>query len=44
MADLRQAILAHADVSRANFTGALLRQVNATGAIRSGARGLEDVI
>lgn len=44
MADLRQAVLVRADASRGNFAGALLRQVNATGAIRAGARGLEEVI
>jgi uncharacterized protein YjbI with pentapeptide repeats len=44
MADLRQALLVRADVSRGNFSGALLRQVNATGAVRAGARGLEEVI
>src|ERR1700756_5297458 len=43
-ADLRQAILANADVSRANFTGAMLRLVNGAGVIRTGARGFGDVI
>ena len=43
-ADLRQAVLEGADVSRANFTNALLKQVKITGATRTGARGLDDVI
>jgi uncharacterized protein YjbI with pentapeptide repeats len=33
-----------ADVSRANFTGALLRQANFSGVARHGARGLDDAI
>jgi uncharacterized protein YjbI with pentapeptide repeats len=41
-ADLRQAILVFADVSRANFTHAVLRQADLTGAHRTGARGLDD--
>ncbi len=40
-ADLRQAILVLSDVSRANFTGAGLRQADFTGANRLGARGLD---
>jgi len=43
-ADLRQAVLANADISRANFSGALLKQVNVVGATRTGARGLDEVI
>jgi uncharacterized protein YjbI with pentapeptide repeats len=41
---LRQAILQDADLSRANFTGAQLKQVDITGARRGGARGLSEVI
>ena len=33
-----------ADVSRANFTGALLKQANFTGVARHGARGLDETI
>jgi uncharacterized protein YjbI with pentapeptide repeats len=40
-ADLRQAVMILADVSRANFTGASMRQVDMTGAHRPGARGLD---
>lgn len=40
-ADLRQAVFELADVSRSNFTGALLRQTDFTGAYREGVRGLE---
>jgi len=43
-ADLRQARLAGADVSWANFTNAQLKEADFTGALRPGARGLEDVI
>jgi len=41
---VRQAIFIDADLSRANFTGALLRQTNLTGILRQGARGLDDAI
>jgi len=40
-ADLRQAVMILSDVSRSNFTGAMLRQVDMTGAHRPGAKGLE---
>ena len=40
-ADLRQAIMTLSDVSRSNFTGAMLRQADLTGAHRPGAKGLE---
>jgi uncharacterized protein YjbI with pentapeptide repeats len=40
-ADMRQAIMTLADVSRSNFTGAVMRQVDLTGAHRPGTRGLE---
>jgi uncharacterized protein YjbI with pentapeptide repeats len=40
-ADLRQAILALADLSRSNFTGAVTRQADLTGAQRTGVKGLE---
>lgn len=40
-ADLRHAILADADLSRSNFTGAMMRRLDLTGAYREGARGLE---
>jgi uncharacterized protein YjbI with pentapeptide repeats len=43
-ADLRQAILAGADASRANFTGALMKQIDIAGAVRAGARGLDEII
>jgi uncharacterized protein YjbI with pentapeptide repeats len=33
-----------ADISRANFTGALLKQIDITRARRAGARGLEGII
>ena len=33
-----------ADVSRANFTGALLRQADFSGVSRRGVRGLDDII
>lgn len=39
-ADLRQAILVFADLSRSNFTGANLRQADLTAAHRTGVRGL----
>jgi uncharacterized protein YjbI with pentapeptide repeats len=39
-ADMRQAILVFADLSRSNFTGANLRQAHLTAAHRAGARGL----
>jgi uncharacterized protein YjbI with pentapeptide repeats len=39
-ADLRQAILVFADLSRSNFTGAGLRQADLTGAHRPNTRGL----
>ena len=39
--DLRQAILAGADLSRANFTGALLKGVDVKDAKRDGVRGLD---
>jgi uncharacterized protein YjbI with pentapeptide repeats len=43
-ADLRQALLVEADLSRANFTNAATRQANLTGALRQGARGLDEAI
>ena len=33
-----------ADVSRANFTGALLKKIDVTRAVRTGARGLDEII
>jgi len=39
-ADLRHAVMVLSDVTRANFTGANLRQADLTGAHRLGARGL----
>jgi uncharacterized protein YjbI with pentapeptide repeats len=39
-ADLRHAILVFADISRSNFTGANLRQVDVTASHRPGVRGL----
>jgi uncharacterized protein YjbI with pentapeptide repeats len=41
---VRHAIFMDADLSRANFTRALLKQANFTGIVRQGARGLDDVI
>jgi len=40
-ATLNHAVMVFADVSRANFTGASLRQADLSGAHRPGARGLE---
>ena len=40
-ADLRQAVMILSDVSRSNFTGAMMRQVERTGAHRPGAKGLD---
>jgi uncharacterized protein YjbI with pentapeptide repeats len=40
-ADLRPAVLVGADVSRANFTGALLKGIDVTDAVRVGVRGLD---
>lgn len=40
-ADLRQAVMTLADISRSNFTGAAMRQADLTGAHRPGAKGLE---
>jgi uncharacterized protein YjbI with pentapeptide repeats len=37
-------VLTSANVSRANFNGAHLKQANFTGVTRHGARGLDDVI
>lgn len=43
-ADLRQAIMVLSDVSRSNFTGAIMRHVDLTGAHRAGAKGLEAAV
>lgn len=43
-ADCRHAIFVDADLSRANFTSAMVRNANLTNAQKWGARGLEDVI
>lgn len=43
-ADLRQAVMTDADLSRANFVGAQLRQIDLTRARREGARGLDGLI
>ena len=40
-ADLRQAVMTLSDLSRSNFTGAILRQADLTGAHRPGTKGLE---
>jgi uncharacterized protein YjbI with pentapeptide repeats len=40
-ADMRQAVMVLSDVTRANFTGAIMRQVDMTGAHRPGAKGLD---
>jgi uncharacterized protein YjbI with pentapeptide repeats len=41
-ADLRHAILSLSDISRSNFTGALMKQTDLTGAYRESTRGLEE--
>ena len=40
-ADLHHAVMVFADISRANFTGASLRQADLSGAHRPNTRGLE---
>jgi uncharacterized protein YjbI with pentapeptide repeats len=40
-ADMRQAVMTLADISRSNFTGAAMRQADLTGAHRPGVKGLE---
>ncbi|MDR3513696.1 MAG: pentapeptide repeat-containing protein [Caulobacteraceae bacterium] len=40
-ADMRQAVMVLSDVSRSNFSGAALRQIDLTGAHRAGAKGLD---
>ena len=41
-ADVRQALFVEADISRANFTGAMTRETVFTAAVRAGVRGLPE--
>ena len=42
LADMRQAIMMFADVSRSNFTGAILKHADMTGAHRQNVKGLTE--